>query len=76
MFLALRPVESVSLVCYARASGHVADFGTRGGLLSQGLPGQGYQCRRLHRAFSGFYFIIFALSPFYFLIYMLLEMMH
>ena len=40
---------------FAGASGYVADFGTRGGLLTQRLLERGSRCRRLRRAFSGFY---------------------
>ena len=41
-------------VRFAGASGCVAGFNTRGGLLARRLLGQGYWCRRLRRAISGF----------------------
>ena len=43
------------LVRFARASGCVAGFGARGGLLARRLLKQGCRCRRLREAFSGFY---------------------
>ena len=43
------------LVRFAGASGCVAPFGTRSGLLTQRLLGQGCRCCRLRGAFSGFY---------------------
>ena len=42
------------LVGLAGAYGCVAGFNTRGGLLARRLLGQGYWCRRLRGAFSGF----------------------
>ena len=42
------------LIRYAGASGCVADFGARGGLLTRRLLGQGCRCRGLRRAFSKF----------------------
>ena len=43
------------LVRFAGASGCVAGFGTRGGLLTQKLLKQGYRYRKLRKAFSKFY---------------------
>ena len=43
------------LIRFARASSYVADFGTRGGLLTRRLLRQGCRCRRLRRTFSKFY---------------------
>ena len=43
------------LIRFAGASGCVADFNARGGLLTRRLLGQGCRCRRLRRAFSKFY---------------------
>ena len=43
------------LIRFARASSCVADFSTRGGLLTRRLLKRCYRCRRLRRAFSKFY---------------------
>ena len=43
------------LIRFARASGCVAGFGTRGGLLTPKLLGQGYRYHRLRKTFSKFY---------------------
>ena len=43
------------LIRFAGASGCVADFGTRNGLLTQRLLRQGYRYRGLRKTFSGFY---------------------
>ena len=43
------------LVRFAGASGCVAGFNARSGLLTRGLLGQGYRCRGLRKTFSGFY---------------------
>ena len=43
------------LICFARASSHVADFNTRNKLLTQKLPKQGYQFYKLCKIFSKFY---------------------
>ena len=43
------------LVRFAGASGCVAGFGTRGGLLTQKLLGQGYRYHKLRKTFSEFY---------------------
>ena len=42
-------------VRFAGASGCVADFNTRSGLLTQKLLRQGYRCRRLRKTFTKFY---------------------
>ena len=39
------------LICFAGASGCVADFGARSGLLTQRLLEQGCRCRGLHWTF-------------------------
>ena len=43
------------LIRFAGASGCVAGFSARGGLLTRRLLGQGCRCHRLRRAFSKFY---------------------
>ena len=43
------------LICFARASSHVADFNTRNKLLTQKLLKQGYQYHKLRKTFSKFY---------------------
>ena len=43
------------LICFARASSHVADFNTRNKLLTQKLLKQGYQYHKLQKTFSKFY---------------------
>ena len=43
------------LIHFTRASGCVADFSTRGELLTERLLGQGCRCRRLCKAFSWFW---------------------
>ena len=40
---------------FSRASCYVADFDTRGGLLTRKLLKQGCRCHGLRKAFSGFY---------------------
>ena len=56
MFLALHPMESISLnSLFARASSHVADFNTRNKLLTQKLLKQGYWYHKLRKTFSNFY---------------------
>ena len=42
------------LIRFARASSYVADFNTRGGLLTQRLLKQGYRCHKLRKTFSKF----------------------
>ena len=49
MFLALHPMESISLNSLIRASSHVADFNTRNKLLTQKLLEQGYQYHKLRK---------------------------
>ena len=57
MFLALHPMESISInsIRFARASSHVADFNTRNNLLTQKLLKQGYRYHKLIKTFSKFY---------------------
>ena len=43
------------LICFARASSHVADFNTHNKLLNQKLLKQGYWHHKLRKAFSKFY---------------------
>ena len=43
------------LICFARASSHVADFNTRNKLLTQKLLKQGYWYHKLCKTFSKFY---------------------
>ena len=52
MFLALHPMESKSLIRFAKASSYVADFNTRNELLTQK---QGYPYHKLRKTFSKFY---------------------
>ena len=42
------------LICFARASSHVADFNTRNKLLTQKLLKQGYQYHKLKKTFLNF----------------------
>ena len=58
MFLALHPMESISLnsfVLLSRASSYVTDFNTRNKLLTQKLLKQGYRYHKLCKTFSKFY---------------------
>ena len=43
------------LICFARASSHVADFNTRNKLLTQKLLKRGYRYHKLRKTFSKFY---------------------
>ena len=55
MFLVLHPMESISIICFARASSFVADFNTCNKLLTQKLLKQGYWYHKLRKTFSKFY---------------------
>ena len=55
MFLALHPMEYISLIRFARASSHVAVFITRNKLLTQKLLKQGYRYPKFCKTFSKFY---------------------
>ena len=54
MFLALHPMESLSLNSFVLLE-HVADFNTRNKLLTQKLLKQGYQYHNFRKTFSKFY---------------------
>ena len=49
------------LIRFARASSYVADFNTHNKLLTQKLLKQGYQYYKLHKTFSKFYRLYYAL---------------
>ena len=55
MFLALHPMESISLIRFARASSYVTDFNTCNKFLTQKLLKQGYPYHKLSKKFSKFY---------------------
>ena len=57
MFLALHPMQSISLNSFgfARASSYITDFNTRNRLLTQKLLKQGYPYHTLHKTISKFY---------------------
>ena len=56
MFLALHPMESISLLIrFARMSSYITDFNTRNKLLTQKLLKQGYRYHKLRKTFSKFY---------------------
>ena len=56
MFLALHPMESISLLFrFARASNYVTDFNTCNKLLTQKLLKQGYRYHKRPKIFSKFY---------------------